>query len=293
MPVVRRPRRPLSRFRRTAPVLLVVCVITLGIAIPVHAANPAPKPLHVPRPPGLAEFMGGLAEIESGGNYAARNRSSGAFGKYQIMPFNWPAWAQRYLGKRSAKPTPANQDRVAAGKLSELYRGLGSWDRTAYWWLTGKRGPQTTWSKYAAHYVDGVMVGYRKRSATPPVGGTRRLDDAGGIVRYAGAWKTARYRGYLDGSVHWAKTPGAAVGVRFVGRGIRIVGPKGPTRGRVAIYVDGRRVGVADLRSRSFRARAVLVSIDWKRRGEHWVELRVLRAPGRQVVAIDSVRIRG
>jgi hypothetical protein len=289
MPIVHppRPHRPVPG--RPARLLLVVVAITLGMAVPVRAANPVAKP----HPPGLAEFMGGLAEIESGGRYDARNRSSGAFGKYQIMPFNWPAWAKIYLGRRNARQTPANQERVAAGRLSDLYRSLGRWDRTAYWWLTGKRGPRETWSRYASHYVDGVMVGFRKRSATPAPGGTRHLDDAGGIVRYAGAWKTARHRAYLGGSAHYATTTGAAVGVRFVGRGIRIVGPKGPTRGRVAIYIDGRRVGTADLRARTFHARATLVSIQWARRGEHWVELRVLRTPGRPVVAVDRVTIRG
>jgi hypothetical protein len=293
MRIVRRSGRPPRRSGSLARLVLVIAAVTLVVAVPARAANPSTKPVHVPPPPGLAEFMGGLAQIESGGRYDVRNKVSGAFGKYQIMPFNWPSWAGRYLGSRKAKPTPANQERVAAGRLSELYLGLGSWDRTAYWWLTGKHGPRETWSKYASHYVDGVMLGYRVRSATPPPGGSKRLDDAGGIVRYAGDWKVARYRRYLDGAVHYAKAPGAAVGIRFVGRGIRIVGPKGPTRGRVAVYLDGRKVGVVELRTRAFHARATLVSLSWAKRGEHWVELRVVKTPGHRVVAVDSVTIRG
>ena len=53
------------------------------------------------------------------------------------MPSNWPSWAQRYLGNANAKQTPANQEKVAAGKFRSLYRGLDSWRRVAYWWLTG------------------------------------------------------------------------------------------------------------------------------------------------------------
>ena len=30
--------------------------------------------------------------------------ASGAFGKYQIMPFNWPLWAAQYLGRRPRRP---------------------------------------------------------------------------------------------------------------------------------------------------------------------------------------------
>ena len=67
----------------------------------------------------------------------ARNKTSGAYGKYQIMPSNWPSWAQRYLGDSKAKPTPANQEKVAARQVQTLYKGLHSWRRVAYWWLTG------------------------------------------------------------------------------------------------------------------------------------------------------------
>ena len=67
--------------------------------------------------------MYAMGQVESGGNYYARNASSGAYGKYQIMPSNWPSWALRYLGNASAKPTPANQEIVAAGKFRSLYRG--------------------------------------------------------------------------------------------------------------------------------------------------------------------------
>ena len=56
------------------------------------------------------------AASESGGDYAARNRLSGAYGKYQIMPSSWRAWADRYLGDPNAIPTPANQELVAEGQ---------------------------------------------------------------------------------------------------------------------------------------------------------------------------------
>ena len=51
-------------------------------------------------PPGLRTFMHAMGKIESGGNHNARNPFSGAFGKYQIMPSNWPSWAAAYIGNR-------------------------------------------------------------------------------------------------------------------------------------------------------------------------------------------------
>jgi len=268
--------------------LVVVLAVALGLAVPARAANPTPAPT----PYGLSEFMGGLAQQESGGRYDARNRVSGAYGKYQIMPSNWPVWARRYLHYTKAPQTARNQDRVAAGKLTDLHDRLGTWDRTAYWWLTGKTGTRPTWSPYASHYVDNVMLGYRVRSATAPPGGVKVLDDST-IIRYAGAWKVARYHAYVHGGVHYSKAKGAAVGLRFVGRSIRIEGPRGPTRGQVAVYVDGRLLRVVDLRARSFHPRSVLVSVEWATRGEHWVELRNLATRGRPYVAIDRMVIRG
>ncbi len=293
MSIVRRPRRPSSRhFRRVLPLLVVVAVV-LGPAVPAFAAAPAPKPTPQPTPPGLAEFMGGLAQIESGGRYDVRNRQSGAIGKYQIMPANWPVWARRYVGMTKAPLSPLNQERVAAGRITDLYHAYGAWDRTAYWWLTGKHGPRSTWSRFATHYVDNVMIGYRMRRATPPPGGVRLLDDGGGTVRFAGTWRTARYPAYVKGGVHYTTTAGAAIGVRFVGRSIRIEGPRGPTRGRVIVYVDGRRLATVDLRARTFQPRSVLAHVAWATRGEHWVELRVVPTPGHPYVAIDRVVIRG
>ena len=64
-------------------------------------------------PPGLARFMYAMGRVESGGNYYARNATSGAYGKYQIMPASWRAWAGRYLGNSYAKQTPRNQEIVA------------------------------------------------------------------------------------------------------------------------------------------------------------------------------------
>ena len=284
----RPPRRPRATLR---PLVVALALLTAmgGVAAPSLAADPIARP--VP-PPGLGEFMDALAVIESGGRYDARNPSSGAYGRYQIMPFNWPSWSRKYLGARGPQ-TPVNQERVASGRLSDLFHRFGAWDRTAYWWLTGKRGPRASWSRPATRYVDNVMAGFRLRLNTPQRGDVRRLDDAGDTVRYAGTWKTATHRRYAGGGVHYATTGGAAFGVRFGGRGVRIEGPVGPTRGRAAVYVDGRRIGVVDFRAPQFRPRAIVFSMTWPHRGVHWVELRVIATPGRPVVAVDRVVIRG
>lgn len=111
----------------------------------------------------LNDFMSSLARTESGGRYDARNSSSGAFGKYQIMPSNWPAWAEKYLGNADAKQTPENQEAVAKGKIKDLHQWLGSWDAVAYWWLNGGSKATATnpdnWTQSGSSYVAKVMGG--------------------------------------------------------------------------------------------------------------------------------------
>jgi hypothetical protein len=147
--------------------MVALVLVTGGLAAsaqPVLAAS-------APEREAQLRFMWAMAGQESGWDYYARNAGSGAFGKYQIMPFNWPVWAEQYLGDRRADQTPWNQEQVAYGKLRDLYRWLGSWKRVAYWWLTGSSEPdERKWSSYARGYVRNIMA---LRKQAPPDGGTR------------------------------------------------------------------------------------------------------------------------
>ena len=139
---------------------LVLCLCLLVPALPVAARTPGQGQ--------QSRFMWAMAGQESGWDYYARNASSGAFGKYQIMPFNWPVWAARYLGDARADQTPWNQEEVAYGRIRDLYVWLGTWKRVAYWWLTGlTERSEKRWSSYARGYVQAIM---RLRQRAPRVG---------------------------------------------------------------------------------------------------------------------------
>ena len=167
--------------------------LALVIAFVVGVIGLAPRPGVAASPPGRDDqlrFMWAMAGQESGWDYLARNTSSGAFGKYQIMPFNWPAWAEKYLGDGHADQTPYNQEKVAYGKIRDLYLWLGSWKRVAYWWLTGRtERNEKKWSSYATGYVKNIMRLRRKAprkgsgmppkaSSTPSKGDWRRSAEA-------------------------------------------------------------------------------------------------------------------
>jgi hypothetical protein len=143
--------------------LLLLCVALL-LASLAGLASARPAEAGPPAHRDQLRLMWAMAGQESGWDYYARNRTSGAFGKYQIMPFNWPVWAEEYLGDRRADQTPFNQEKVAYGKIHDLYRWLGSWKRVAYWWLTGRtERNEKKWSSYARGYVDNIMS-LRKRA---------------------------------------------------------------------------------------------------------------------------------
>jgi len=104
---------PESAGRRRAVSVAILAAALIVTILPTTATSTT-------APPGLDRFLYALGEIESGGNYTARNSVTGAYGKYQIMPSNWPTWARLYIGSSTAPQTPANQERVARGKVTAL-----------------------------------------------------------------------------------------------------------------------------------------------------------------------------
>ena len=162
MPLRSRPAFALPGPRKVVVLVMLACLAT-AIIPNVSTLARAPAPHQLP------QFLWGLAGQESGWNYYERNPSSEAFGRYQVMPANWPSWAARYLGSSYADPNPLDQELVVRGKVADLYRWLGSWRRVAYWWLTGSKvSHESKWSAMGLRYVDNVM----SLMARAPKGGT-------------------------------------------------------------------------------------------------------------------------
>lgn len=87
-------------------------------------------------PGGIDAFMAAVSEQESGGDYTAQN-PGGAYGKYQIMPANWPSWSERAGLGRNAPRTPENQEIVARHVMMEYYQRFGNWRDVAIAWFAG------------------------------------------------------------------------------------------------------------------------------------------------------------
>jgi hypothetical protein len=243
-------------------------------------------------PPGLARFMYAMGQAESGGRYTARNATSGAYGKYQIMPSSWRAWAGRYLGNSRAKQTPANQEFVAAAKFRALYKGLQSWRRVAYWWLTGS-SRTSGWSAYATKYVSKVIRIYKATTDAKLGAGAnlQRFSEKSASIAYAGSWRSATHAGYAGDAVRYATAAGATATFTFTGTKVIWYGPVGPTRGQARILIDGTAVKTVDLRAGSFTAHMAIFSKSWAAAGKHTLVIEVAGTAGRPYIAIDELAV--
>lgn len=293
----------LGRARAAATALLAALLL---VVIAVPAITQAVDP------PNIDRFMAALGAVESHGRYDAVNATSGAIGKYQILPANWRAWSLRYLGDAAAPPTPANQDTVARRKLTALYRWLGAWGPVAHWWLTGDgdRDP-ANWSDFSRTYVSRVLAlmgepGLPTQSAPPPAApppvpveasppptAPRIFDESNRAIDFSGGWGEAQFARYNGGQVRYAVAEGATAWFTFSGRSITWIGPVGPTRGQARIYIDEELVDTVDVYAAHYRARAAIYTKTFDRAGTYTITIEVVGTPGRETIALDEFIVGG
>lgn len=108
-------------------------------------------------------FLWAIGQEESGGKYTARNKSSGAIGKYQVMPSNVAAWTKRALGYSMTPAqfaaSPSAQEKVAQVILGGYFDKYGP-EGAASVWFSGQPNPNKVGSDGSTtirHYVDNVI----------------------------------------------------------------------------------------------------------------------------------------
>lgn len=92
------------------------------------------------------DFFRAVGAQESGGDYGATNSRTKAFGKYQILPSNWPSWAREAGLPEGAEQTPENQEKVARYKLGQYFDKYGA-EGALVAWYSGEQN--------AKRWVDG------------------------------------------------------------------------------------------------------------------------------------------
>lgn len=116
----------------------------------------------------FGRFLNAIQSKESGGSYSARNRSTGAMGKYQIMPGNIQGsggWDKEALGHNVSVSqfmnSPEIQDAIARYKLKNYFNQYGAAGAAVAWYA----GPGNA-KKYVASGGRGFN---RKQGAYPSV----------------------------------------------------------------------------------------------------------------------------
>ena len=116
-----------------------------------------------------------------------------------------------------------------------------------------------------------------------------RLEASAAAVDRTGSWQRISFGGYSAGRALSTNSSGATLTWRGTTRSIAIVGPTGPTRGRMIITVDGVRADVVDLRSSRFVARTVLFATSWSDAAVHEIRIEARPSNGRRTVAVDDI----
>lgn len=174
----------------------------------------------------------------------------------------------------------------------QMRRSGGSWTTISSStaksrWLTLGVG---TIYEFRARAVDRAGRGGPWVSTGPQI--ASRVSEASSRIAYAGSWNWTYSTSYLGGKAKYTKQVDATATYTFTGSSIAWIGPMGPTRGKVKIYLDGTYMGIVDLYRSSFDARRVI----WVRSlepGTHTVIVRSLGTSGRPTVTIDSFAVLG
>jgi subtilisin family serine protease len=124
-------------------------------------------------------------------------------------------------------------------------------------------------------------------SAVSPILATRLVvrDSSGPRVSWTGAWQTRRLASASGRSVRTARGAGAEATLRFDGRAVAIVAPRGPGKGHIEVTIDGVRVDVVDLSATRTQPRRIVFASRALSAGEHVITVRT-RTAGTQLDAI-------
>jgi hypothetical protein len=146
----------------------------------------------------------------------------------------------------------------------------------------GKAG-HTYGFRLRARGNDGLLSAYATDTTVVP------LDDRSRRLSYSRGWHRLQTRSAYGRTISSGPRH-ASVSLRFHGSRVALIAPRSPAGGRVAIYIDGRRRKVVQLRGKS-RARQVVYRSGKLRRGTaHSLSIRVLSRGSTRLDAIATHR---
>jgi subtilisin len=114
------------------------------------------------------------------------------------------------------------------------------------------------------------------------------VQDSSSMLAWTGAWTNYGNALMSGGTTSYAKAAGASITLTFTGRGVAVVMPCGPTRGKAQVWLDGRLAGTVDTYRSTLAVRRIVFSRSWTTSATHVVEVVVLGTSGRSRVDLDA-----
>lgn len=132
---------------------------------------------------------------------------------------------------------------------------------------------------------DGATVGLWQTgpTATPVIS-----QESSAAISYAGAWAISTAASASGGRTRYATRAGASATLRFRGRAVALVAPKGPGQGSARIYIDGVYQQTINLRASAIRPRQVVAARSWATSGSHTIKVVVVGTSGHPRVDVDA-----
>jgi len=146
---------------------------------------------------------------------------------------------------------------------------------------TAAVGAANTWTLHAYDCYGNLADG-------PGISTTVGLNPQSVRTGYSGTWTAASSSSYLGRTEQLTKRAGSKAVFRVTARSIGWVATKAANRGKVAVYVDNRKVAVVDLYARTTTVRQQVWVTSFASAGPHTVVLVNLATAGRPYLGIDA-----
>ncbi|BBH71811.1 hypothetical protein ACTI_84960 [Actinoplanes sp. OR16] len=103
---------------------------------------------------------------------------------------------------------------------------------------------------------------------------------------YKGKWKTAKAASYLGGSEQVTKAKNASARFTVTTRSIGWIATKDKTRGKAAVYIDGKKVATINLYKSSRKTKQLVFTRSWSKPGKHTITIVNL---SKKTVGVDGL----
>ena len=117
---------------------------------------------------------------------------------------------------------------------------------------------------------------------------SRVVQDDSRTLSRTGSWGRYYSRYMSGGATRYGRTRGTSASLTFTGRGVAVVMPYGPGRGKAQIWVDGTLASTVDTYRSRLAARRVVFTRAWTTRARHVVKVVILGTAGRPRVDLDA-----